>query len=665
MTKARHCLLLVSMASLSIATLGMAAQSGKMMDQATQQPMETLADGAAWEDPDRRGLESGFQEDKLAGSASNEFLREAASRATFSVGSDGNCDFATVAQALNSPLVSGGDVLNLRSDLVTMGTTDIRDRPGSLTLRGGFETCSSPTPTAARTVFNGNGERVFYLQAGANYTDELMEIHLENIDIINGHASGNFGGGGIMIAGRVGSIAVQLRNVNINNNSTTWNGGGISVRVNSTLAASGGFPMLIMDNSSLLSNNEADRNGGGLSCWSPADRPQATMIRLGTVAIANNQANNGGGLAIDGCDQVVLYPGVFLLGVFGNTANGEGENGNGGGIYVTGSSARVRLLSNPLFEGLGDPNNGGAIDSNNARRGAGLYVGGGGHLDSRDIHFRNNSASVIGGGVYVEGNGSLVEIDRELGLCRPGTPGLFGLERCSVVSGNSGGNWAGALAARDGGEIRVQGTRIINNSSAQAAIANTGGNAGDSLIRIENSVIWGNQSFWGVVSTHGTIELRFSTVADNNITSTFFRAGAPAGNIARVNIYGSIVRESGTTADMSGDGDAEVRLGCVIGWQPASEVQALLTFYMNEDPQFVNPADRDYRTGPASPAIDFCDDRYGPPSSDFNRISRGTQHVGDPFDSNNPGVGFYDVGAFETRWRTDMLFRSRFQFGGG
>ena len=585
----------------------------------------------------------------------------AASRAIFSVGSDSNCDFATVAQALASPSVGDGDVLNLRSDLVTLGTTTIINRPGSLTLRGGFSDCSAPTPTAPRTVFDGDGSRVFYLETGASFSESRMDIHLENLVVTNGHASASFGGGGLMVNGRVGTISVQLRNVHVNNNSTDFNGGGISVRVNGE-AVGGNEAMLQMDNASQLTSNEAAGNGGGLSCFSPAAQPQGTAVRLGTVAVVNNQASNGGGVAVDGCDRVVLYPGVFLLGIVSNTANGEGSDGNGGGIYVAGEEARVRVIGYELVEGFGDNDNGGLIGSNTARRGGGIYVTGSGYIDTVNIHLDNNTATVEGGAVYAEGTGALAEIDRRIAPCLPGS-GLFALERCSVVSRNNGGNAGGAFSARNGGEIRVQGTRIFNNSSSVAAIAATSGTGGSSLIRIENSVGWGNQSIWGLASNHGVIELRWSTLTDNLTTDAFFRAGASSGSDARIRVYGSIVRESGLTSEASGTGINVLVFDCVIGWQSSSNFAGTKMFYTVFDPEFVNPGARDYRTGPTSPAIDYCDDRRSPPLRDFNTLFRGTEHAGDPFESDNPGIGFYDVGAFETRWRRDMLFRSRFQSG--
>ncbi|MGY6588562.1 MAG: hypothetical protein ACXIUB_09790 [Wenzhouxiangella sp.] len=598
----------------------------------------------------------------LLGSSWVSAAEPQANRATFTVGSDSNCDFATLAQALSSTSVGDGDVLNLRSDLVTSGTTNIFNRPGHLTLRGGFATCSSPTPTAARTVLNGNGQRALYVETAGSYSGALMRVTLENLTITNGSASGSFGGGGLLVNGRPGRLAVELNNVHVNNNNASFSGGGISVRVNGENVA-GADPLLVMDNLSQITGNTATNDGGGLSCFAPAGilgSANTTLVRLGTVALVGNEARNGGGVAINGCDMVVLYPGVFLLGIVNNTANGTGAEGNGGGVYVTGVESRVRVLGNQIIAGLGDPNNGGLVGNNSARRGAGIYVGGG-HLDTRDIHLTNNTATLEGGGVFASGEGSLAEIDRVVGAtCRSGS-GLFALERCSVVSGNNGGNAGGAFSAQNGGEIRVQGTRIFNNAANVAAIAATSGSNGSSLIRIENSIGWGNEGIWGLASNHGIIELRWSTLADNTISDAFFRVNAGTGNTARIRIYGSIVRDAGQASELIGAGTNSIVFDCVIGWQPISEVAGSLFAYMNVDPQFVNPAVRDYRTGPTSPAIDYCDDLQGPPSSDFNRVSRGTPHIGDPFVSGNPNLGPYDLGAFETRWRPDLLFRSRFQ----
>lgn len=585
-----------------------------------------------------------------------------ATRATFTVGSDSNCDFSSLNEALASPLVTSGDVLNLRSDLNQVGTLSISNRSGSLTLRGGFSSCSATTPNAS-TTFSGNGGRVVNLSTSAGFQGPRMVINLERITITGGTAGPglNFGGGGLLVNGRPGGLEVNLRRVTVQSNTTDFNGGGISVRVNDSSLGTSPPAMLDVDAESVIAQNTAQGDGGGLSCFSETQTPPSTLVRLNQVFVAANEARNGGGIAVNGCYNVLVYPGISLRGINSNSAVGGGLEGNGGGIYVRGDNANVRLVGGSIAP-WGDPANGGFVGGNSARRGGGLYVRDDVQVTAEDINFLNNTAALEGGAVYAEGDGAVAKVERftSVQACRPGS-GILPIERCSVVSGNNGGNAGGAFSARNGGQILVEQTRVINNQANVAAIAASSGNLGDSLIRLESVVAWGNASVWPVATTHGIIELRWSTFTDNQPSDSFLYVNAASGNTARIRVYGSILRESGQTDQLLGTGTGSIFYDCVIGWQNVNELVGGRIFYRVADPEFVNPETRDYRPGPTSYAIDYCDDRMSPPSRDFNGLSRGLEHIGDPLDTGNPGVGFYDLGAFEPRWRVDRLFRDRFQ----
>lgn len=581
----------------------------------------------------------------------------AVNRATFTVGSDASCDFPSVSAALSSSSVGDGDVLNLRSDLNQSGTVLIVDRPGSLTLRGGFANCSEPVPTGTTNFTGTSGARVVELRTAASFAGPRMVINLERINVSGGTATGGFGGGGLLVNGRPGAIEVNLRRVTVSNNSSSFNGGGISVRViGDRLGTAVPPPMLTMDNQSVIVQNTASLNGGGLSCTSAGFVTGTTVVRLGTVFVAANQAQNGGGISVDGCANVLIYPGISIRGINSNTASGFG-----GGVYVRRDESRVRILGN-AFDEWGDANNGGYLGGNTAQRGGGIYARDDSYIDTRDIHFINNTATVEGGAVAVDEGPALALIERHLPTspCISGS-GALRLERCSVVRGNSGGNAGGAFSARNGGEIEVVRTRVHDNSSDVAAIAATSG-ASPGNIRLESVVAWGNQSTWGVASANGLIELRWSTFADNNISDEFIRVNGAAPGQARVNVLGSILREAGTTAAIAGlSGMNDLVFDCVIGWQEAGSVPGAKAFYRVLDPQFVNPDERDYRQGPTSPAIDFCDAVPQPPPRDFNGLSRGLVHLGEPITPGGPGIGPYDLGAFEPRWRPDLLFGDRFE----
>ncbi|MGY6631070.1 MAG: hypothetical protein ACXIUL_08690 [Wenzhouxiangella sp.] len=585
-----------------------------------------------------------------------------ANRAIFSVGSDSNCDFATLAEALASPLVGAGDVLNLRADLQVTDTKLIRNRPGRLTLRGGFSDCSATSPGQTRTTLNGQGAfRLLYLETASNYTGERMEIHLENLNLVNGNATGTFGGGGLLVNGRPGLLEVTLRNTQITGNTASFNGGGVSVRINGETVGANPPAVLDMGQNSVIAQNTATLDGGGLSCFATAQTPAGTVVRLDQVAIIANEARNGGGLAINGCYNILVYPGVSLRGITSNSAVGEGIHGSGGGVYLRGPDSFMRMVG-AAIPPWGDPDNGGFVGLNSARRGGGIHVHQGASATLEEVHLVNNTAAVEGGAGFSEDEGSLLRVQRYLSIqrCLPGS-GVLALERCSVVSGNEANNAGGAFSARNGGEIAVERTRVVNNQANVGAIAATSGTGGDSLIRFESVVGWGNASTWPVATTHGIIELRWSTFADNQPSDAFLYVNSGADRTARVRVYGSILRESGATDVILGNGTGTIFYDCVIGWQDSGDLNGGHIFYRVADPEFVNSGSRDYRPGPTSFAIDYCDDVQSPPSRDFDGLQRGLEHIGDPLDTGNPAIGFYDVGAFEPRWRPDLLFSDRFE----
>lgn len=82
--------------------------------------------------------------------------RPSSARATYSVGPGPNCDFANLNAALN--VAGDGDVINLTDGNGYAGLTyQIFNRPGTLTIRGGFSDCSQPVPDSGRTILNANG----------------------------------------------------------------------------------------------------------------------------------------------------------------------------------------------------------------------------------------------------------------------------------------------------------------------------------------------------------------------------------------------------------------------------------------------------------------------------------------------------------------------------
>ena len=134
-----------------------------------------------------------------------------------------------------------------------------------MTIRGGYDDCLDNSPSG-RTVLDANGSGTVFdiwLQTG---DPGPMNVVLENL-VIRGGDAGFLGGGGLLVEGRQGQLAVELINTEVTNNNSVSNGGGIRVAVNASAESSG--PILTLDDDSSIVNNTAGGNGGGLACDNP------------------------------------------------------------------------------------------------------------------------------------------------------------------------------------------------------------------------------------------------------------------------------------------------------------------------------------------------------------------------------------------------------------
>ena len=180
----------------------------------------------------------------------------------------------------------------------------------------------------------------------------------------------------------------------------------------------------------------------------------------------------------------VLYlyqtsPATVIDGIFitGGYADGSGDDGSGGGIYVQTHSSRyygVTIIRCRIYDNYAITGGGVNIDQkgeiyyskieNNraASYGGGLSI----HDDGRAYNtvIRNNYAGTGGGGVSIGGFNS--------------APGLF---NCIISNNETAGEGSGIYQ----GESRVFNCDIVNNKGGHAVKQNT-------YARISNSIIWGN-----------------------------------------------------------------------------------------------------------------------------------------------------------------------------
>jgi len=562
------------------------------------------------------------------------------------------CPFTSIQAAVDAS--SDGDTVR-----VVTGSYDERVSVFSkaLNLVGGFDDCTATTPAGRSTINRGGsglGVDVFY-QAFSG--DPFRAVSIENFKITGAGGSG-FDSGGVLVEGRPGLLSVSFRNVEISGNSRNGaddDGGG--VRIIATGDNISSTSMVTFDNDSALFNNTAAGDGGGIHCQSNFDTGTVTMLRLGTTLVFQNQAENGGGIAIDGCRNVFLYSGGPIVlffptgGIISNTAQEQG-----GGIWIeNGGSVQLRAIE---FVGFGDAEEAALLAGNSANRGGGAGVADDdSFLRVEDAYTINNSAS-FGAGFNVRRGGQL-EVARQPGTdaCMPVQSGGGALSRppCSVIDGNEASDGGGAINISGESDGNVSRSIIRNNLAGGsfgpiARLNNSSLYTGPlTTLRIEGSVMHDNDGIFSLSATNNAeIIVSHSTIADN--PSTEFRAGAATDRSAAVRVRSSIVAGGVEMGSTGGDGTTVIEYDCVIGNLALADNGATANFaYSQVEPEFVDAANRDYHLSATSPAIDYCDDFNLPEFPGLDGNARGVVWNGPPTNpAPNPiAGGTFDLGAYE------------------
>ncbi|MEE4302651.1 MAG: hypothetical protein V2J19_00750 [Wenzhouxiangella sp.] len=590
---------------------------------------------------------------------------------TIRVGSDaGTCDYDNLVDALGA--AGNGDTILLESDTsLYLGDTYVLDEL-SVTIRGGYESCSDITPTGRTTLdADGNSQRVFtILGSGSNPTN----VVLDNLAIRGSQLSLEGGGAGLGIAGRQGVLSVDLKNVQIAFNEAVnsgQNGGGVLVVVGGD--AMDTSPLITIDNDSMINDNSTTDNGGGIACVNPQEASTAgEVIVIGSAAIANNSAENGGGIALMNCGETLYAGGGPIVfgapagAIFGNTASAKG-----GGLYISGAS-KLSTRGSEYAPGYGDPDNAGHIVMNEAALGGGIYIDGA-EADLQDLVIRDNTATNSGGGIYADNNATVWHGREQEEACQP--PESIGIgitvPRCSRMTGNTTVNGGGGgYYVTNGSMLEVQRTIITNNTSSLSGsiVRATSGSTGDpgkanfyDSLAYQNS---GSALFYGWQSSQ--ILISRSTITDNTSVDHVLRGFATAPDEALFHIEASIIWESeGHVLTLDGSGNSAASAECVIAHQEASDTDLSSAFYFSSiDPDLTTVDDNPYFPSATSPAIDYCSDSsIAPGNLDLVGVERGSEHLGpDPVDPPNGHTGFHDLGAYETQWSpvADLIFQDRF-----
>ncbi|HEY6894195.1 MAG TPA: hypothetical protein VI258_08510 [Rhodanobacteraceae bacterium] len=363
---------------------------------------------------------------------------------------------------------------------------------------------------------------------GINFhADAAGYLDLSNVDITGNQA--NFGGG-IFVNGHAPGFTLALHpGTTIENNTAGSDGGGVY--------ATGETFLYATESNVVFLNNVAGSAGGGMSFQGHGS------VNFGNVQIAGNRAAEGGGMYIDADDatDVNFYDGVWIA---GNTADQ-----NGGGVRVGGQAklyAQSTGIPTQIFQNqvLSDTGSGGGVDvrgpaqmrftgaiyNNAAGYGGGIsaYAGDDSLEDvyvsltaaspTSPVSVSANSASHIGGGIYVKANSTFTTSGDDYiyaTLCA----------QDFLVNGNSAAEGTAIYADSDSGGVFT----VATGSSVALNGGSVTGNIGCPAIAracaagVECNEIRGNYQSGGstgdgsavLMQDHGSLSINRVTFQDN------------------------------------------------------------------------------------------------------------------------------------------------------
>jgi len=582
--------------------------------------------------------------------------------ATITVGSATGCDFSSLQPAINSAV--DGDRLQLMDETFS-GTFRISSK--ALTIVGGYPDCDPASSAGGRSTLDGGSAGpvmdIFYPATSA---DPVRPVILENLIIQNGGGVGFFSGG-VLVEGLPGRLETRFNNVQISDNERTGtadNGAGLRIETTGDSVSGGTFgaAMVSLDNRSSVLRNSAGGDGGGIHCRSDDDLESTpvTVLRLGTTLVFDNEAENGGGVALDGCRNVFLYSGgpIVLIfptgGILGNTARTSG-----GGLFLDNQAeAWMRSIE---FLDFGDSTESALIASNSADFSGGAEVTGGSFLRLEDTYVTGNTAALFDGGVGVGLEGEL-EIGRRAsaGECPQPVSGGGVLSRppCSVIENNTAEN-VGGVGATTGAKVDIGRTIFRANEAAAVGGVSAFRAIGVTTfppteLRAEGVLVHGNVGDY-VLKAQGvtSMTLSHSTVAGNDADIALVTA--PSGQQAIFDVLSSILIAAGGSSVLTedGSGTASTTASCVITNRALADTDFDLAPAYSEidDPLFRDAANDDFRLRFRSPAIDYCNSASGSEYDGLDGGERGTPWAGPQPDPNPAGSsGDYDLGAYERPW---------------
>ncbi|WAS06707.1 right-handed parallel beta-helix repeat-containing protein [Gloeomargaritales cyanobacterium VI4D9] len=449
--------------------------------------------------------------------------------------------------------------------VLNFGQLNVTD-PAGLTITGNG---------ASNTIIDGGGvDRVFNVMAG--------DITFNDLTIQNGNTAGNGGGifafGTVTLSNSTvsgntanfngGGIFVFNGNVTLNNSEVSGNigdngGGGILVfNGNVTLNNSkvlentvnklhgGGIVIssgkLILTDSIVSGNKVYGQHGGGIY----ADGNNTT-VTLNNSIVSNNEASLDGG-GIYSSRPVTLTNSKVL----GNTAGFDG-----GGIYVV----------------LGGQISNSDITGNEAQAGSGggIFNAGGSDLTISTSKITENEAGLSGAGiandgdltlkdVTVAGNGKVFGVNNGGGLANGsgGTAVIINSTLSGNLANNGGGidnqgtltmtnstignneaNLEGGGIRNLGGDVTLKNVTIVGNKVTVAGGSGGGGIFNDlaSTVTISNSIVAGNEDSANGVTKNEVVNQGTFTISGKNLVGQNGNLGGFPADPSNIVVPGGVI----------------------------------------------------------------------------------------------------------------------------
>ncbi len=572
--------------------------------------------------------------------------------------SDSSCTYNSIQDALNASYACSTTIRITREHTYTSQHLTLNGTIKPLALQGEADgvTCYelAHCPTTTLNHCHDATTQPLVTIDGSNTSGSVLTITgsntltLRDLTITRGSADASVGGGGIQFDG-TGSLALDTTTVSLN---YAGYGGGINVNGN------GGPATLTLDANSLVINNTAEHDGGGIRLTG-----QARLFALQPYTlIGYNHADNGhgGGVYLAGPAMADIgspgYNGAPVIeyntaayggGIGMDTASDAGSVT--GRIFSTDAHNPVQVSNNTASHTGGGiwmhPFNGGGfpvpifcafdfrIDNNIAQEGTAIYS---------DTDYSDVGLNYLAGYVYLNHDDQLCSY--------PDSISTYGAVRCAPgVACNTLNNNTAEDSSNDpkpGAVILLQdGLGSLSGFHAErfAMRGNTGGHAiraFDISSYVQDCLIADNADAGEVIRIENDGGEGDTTVTGCTIVNNKVGSGAVIYSPHQLTMTDSIIDEPGIATLSYSGGAANLYVAYMLATDTATLPAA--NGIDQGEPDYVDAADKDYHLKPTSIGVDFA------PANGGNDLD------GNPRDvdlSEVPNVfGPRDIGAYELQY---------------